>query len=63
MQMNSYRIQSRKDRTWPPLTTSTTTSPHLHYSVNDRSISLVPSMYSFKFMNVARLITLTKKKE
>ena len=41
---------------------STSTSPHLHDSVNDRSITLVPSMYSFIFMNVARLITLTKRK-
>ena len=40
---------------------STSTSPHLHDSVNDRSITLVPSMYSFIFMNVARLITLTKR--
>ena len=41
---------------------SISTSPHLHDSVNDRSITLVPSMYSFIFMNVARLITLTKRK-
>ena len=41
---------------------STSTSPHLHDSVNDRSITLLPSMYSFIFMNVARLITLTKRK-
>ena len=41
---------------------STSTSPHLHDSVNDRSITLVPSMYSFIFINVARLITLTKRK-
>ena len=41
---------------------STSTSPHLHDSVNDRSIPLVPSIYSFIFMNVARLITLTKRK-
>ena len=32
------------------------TSPHLHDSENDRIITLVPSMYSFIFMNVARLI-------
>ena len=30
--------------------------------MNDRSITLVPSMYSFIFMNVARLITITKRK-
>ena len=45
---------------------STFTSPHLHDSVNNRSITLVPSMYSFVCMyiygNVARLITLTKRK-
>ena len=41
---------------------STSTSPQLHDSVNDRSITLVPSMYSFIFMNVAHLITLTKRK-
>ena len=41
---------------------STSTCPHLHDTVNDRSITLVPSMYSFILMNVARLITLTKRK-
>ena len=29
--------------------------------MNDRSITLVPPMYSFIFMNVARLITITKR--
>ena len=62
-QMHSYLVQSLIDRTWPPINKdSTSTSPHLHDSVNDRSITLVPSMYSFIFMNVARLITLTKRK-
>ena len=56
-QMSSYLIQSLIDCVWPPLT-----SPHVHDSVNDRSITLVSSMYSFVFMNVARLITLTKRK-
>ena len=46
----------------PISTDSTSTSPHLHDSVNDRSITLVPSMYNFLFMNVARLITITKRK-
>ena len=52
--INSYLIQSLIDCTWPPLTK---TQP-----LHDRSITLVPSMYNFIFMNVARLITLTKRK-
>ena len=37
-------------------------SPSLHEPVNDRSITSLPSMFSFIFMNVARLLTQTKRK-
>ena len=54
-QINFYLIQSLIDRINKD---ATSTSPHLH----DRSITLLPSMYSCIFMNVTRLITLTKRK-
>ena len=36
--------------------------PPLHQTLNDRSITSLPSMYSFIFINVARLLTQTKRK-
>ena len=38
------------------------TSPSLHAPVNDIPIISLPSMYSFLFMNVTRLLTQTKRK-
>ena len=37
-------------------------SSTLHEPLNDKSITSLPSMYSFIFMNVARLLTQTKRK-
>ena len=37
-------------------------SPTLHEPLNDRSITSLPSMYSFIFMKVAHLLTQTKRK-
>ena len=36
------------------------TSPHLLEPLNGRSITSLPSMYSFIFMNVARILTKRK---
>ena len=64
LQQNTFLSGSKSNRSYmvPINKDSTSTSPQLHDSVNDSSITLVPSMYSFTFMNVARLITLTKRK-
>ena len=62
-QMHSYLFQNLIDRALatigknPNIASSTLREP-----LNDKSITSLPSMYSFIFMNVARLLTQTKRK-